>query len=147
MESILISACLLGLATRYDAKSVSYDGIERLSEKFKLIPFCPEIYGGLPTPRTPAERCGNGVITRLGKTVTENYEKGAIAALSTARLLGCRVAVLKERSPACGTHEIYDGSFSGKKISGMGVAAELLKNNGIRVISEAEIDDFLKENE
>lgn len=146
MENILISACLLGLPTRYDGKSVEYPALTRLSKKYNLIPVCPEIYGGLPTPRTPSERLGGRVVTRHGDDVTENYERGAIAACRLAELYGCRVAILKERSPACAPNEIYDGSFSGKKIAGLGVAAERLSKMGVRVISEEEIEIFLKEN-
>lgn len=147
MKNILVSACLLGLATRYDGAAKEHKGIRALSEKYNLIPFCPEIYGGLPTPRVPSERCGELVITKDGRDVTDCYKKGAHESYKTAKMLGCDIAVLKERSPACGTHEIYDGSFTGTKVEGVGVAAEYLSAHGIRVISEAEIEDFLKENE
>ena len=143
MENILISACLLGIPTRYDGKSVEYPKIRELSKKYNLIPFCPEIYGGLPTPRIPSERKGDKVFTRFGDDVTENYERGAVAACKICELFSCKTAILKERSPACASHEIYDGSFSGRKIKGMGLAAQRLSNMGVQVISEEEIDDFL----
>ena len=147
MENILISACLLGLATRYDGDSREYPAVELLREKYNLIPFCPEIYGGLPTPRTPSERCGARVITKLGEDVTEKYEKGAREAYRMAKLFRCRIAVFKERSPACATHEIYDGNFSGKRITGMGVASEYLSRRGITVVSEDEIMALLAKND
>lgn len=146
MKNVLISACLLGLPTRYDGKAKSYPNIDGLREKYNLIPFCPEIYGGLSTPRVPAERVADRVMTKDGRDVTEEYKRGAKAALDTALALGCSVAILKEGSPACGSHRIYSGSFDGVKVGGMGVAAELLSKSEIRVISELEIDSFLKEN-
>ena len=96
----------------------------------------PEVYGGLPTPRTPAERIGSRVVTAAGADVTAQYRKGAEIALQLARLTGCRVAVLKANSPSCGHGTIYDGTFSGKKIPGSGVAAELLEQNGIAVYTD-----------
>lgn len=142
MENILISACLLGLPCRYDGRSVEYHGISALSEKYNLIPICPEIYSGLPTPRTPAERSSVGVINKSGTDVSENYERGAMAALKLAQDFGCKIAILKERSPSCGSHEIYDGSFQKKLVPGMGVTAELLTKNGITVLSENEISNL-----
>ena len=142
MENILISACLLGLPCRYDGRSVEYTEIEKLKKKYNLIPICPEIYGGLPTPRVPAERVGQRVINKNGGDVTESYDRGAACALKLARDCGCRIAILKERSPSCGSHEIYDGSFGGKLLHGMGVTAELLKRHGIRVLSEEEISEL-----
>ena len=142
MENILISACLLGLPCRYDGRSVEYTEIEKLKKKYNLIPICPEIYGGLPTPRVPAERTGGRVINKDGTDVSENYKRGADAALKLARDFDCKIAVLKERSPSCGSHEIYDGSFQKKLIHGMGVTAEHLKSCGIRVLSENEISEL-----
>ena len=140
MKSILISACLLGVCCRYDAQSVTYPKIEELRERFKLIPFCPEIYGGLPTPRIPAERRGDRVVNAHGDDVTENYQRGASEALRIARMMECDVAILKERSPSCGSNYIYDGTFERRLISGVGVTSELLMKNGIRVFSENDID-------
>ncbi len=139
MEKILVSACLLGLATRYDGKSVPCDAVIELSDKYTLIPFCPEIYGGLPTPRTPSERVGERVMMRDGRDVTDNYKRGAEAAIELCRTLGIRRAVLKSKSPSCGRGLIYDGSFSGNLISGDGVAAELLSSHGIEVYGEGEL--------
>ena len=143
MERLLISSCLLGLATRYDGRTkavFSESDISRLSEKYELVPVCPEIYGGLPTPRTPSERVGDRVLMKDGTDVTENYRKGASDALTLCRILGIKKALLKARSPSCGKGEVYDGSFSGTLVSGHGVAAELLLNNGVEVYTENELD-------
>lgn len=136
---ILISACLLGVACRYDGKSKVCEDVLKLRERHELIPVCPECYGGLATPRAPAERQDDWVRTREGADVTSEYQRGAEETLRLARLFGCRYAVLKERSPSCGSGEIYDGTFTGTLQPGDGVAAQLLKDNGITVLGESQI--------
>ena len=136
---ILVSACLLGLHCRYNEKGELAPGIRELMEDHCLIPVCPEILGGLPTPRTPAERMGERVVNCLGEDVTEQYRKGAEEAAHLAKLYGCGIAVLKERSPSCGSGVIYDGSFTGRKIPGDGVAAARLKEMGVQIFGESEI--------
>ena len=143
MEKILISACLVGENCKYSGGNNLSPKIDALLEKYDLIPFCPEEQGGLPTPRNPSEQKGNGVYMDNGKDVTEQFEDGAKKALMLCLYLKINIAVLKERSPSCGTHQIYDGSFSGKVIPGMGVTAKLLKENGIKVYSEDQIDELL----
>ena len=134
---LLISACLLGLPCRYDGASKPLPDLPRLlALPLELVPFCPEQLGGLPTPRPPAERRGGGVRTRDGQDVTENYARGAEAALRLARLLHCRAALCKARSPACGCGAVYDGSFSGRLVPGDGVAAERLRAAGLVVCTE-----------
>lgn len=145
MKKLLISACLLGIPCRYDGKSVKAVDIERLAEKFELIPVCPEIYGGLPTPRIPSERVGDKTLMKDGRDVTENYLRGAEAAYALCESLGCTLALLKERSPSCGKNKIYDGSFTGTLIDGEGVAAEYLRERGIKIFGESEIEELLKE--
>lgn len=135
---LLVSACLLGTPCRYDGKSKKSEAVCALADVFELIPVCPEQLGGLPTPRTPSERRGARVVTRDGRDVTAEYRRGAEAALEAARREGAAAAVLKERSPSCGSGEIYDGSFTGARIAGDGVTAELLKANGIAVCGENE---------
>lgn len=142
---ILISACLLGVSCRYDGKSKRHPMVERLLEKHTLIPVCSEIFGGLPTPRVPAERQGERIITKDGRDVTEEYRRGAEEVLRLAKLYGCEAAVLKERSPSCGSGEIYDGTFTGTLRDGFGVTAELLCRNGIRVVGESQIDKLIEE--
>lgn len=136
---ILVSACLLGCACRYDGASKPR---EEMKARHELIPVCPEQLGGLPTPRPPAERQGDRVMTREGTDVTAQYRKGAEEALQLCRLFGCDCAVLKERSPSCGCSGIYDGSFSGRLTEGQGVTAELLTQAGIRVYGESEAGEL-----
>ncbi len=143
-QALLVSACLLGVCCRYDGNSKPDSRVTALREKFVLIPICPEVDGGLPTPRTPSERVGKRVLMRDGRDVTENYIAGAEAAVERAKSFSCTAALLKARSPSCGSGKIYDGSFSGTLSNGDGVAAELLKKNGIAVYTEEEIGDFLK---
>lgn len=135
----LCSACLLGIECRYDGKSSLNKKIIELAKKEILVPVCPEQLGGLPTPREPVERRGEKAVTKSGKDVTENLERGAKQVLRLAKLFGIKEAIMKQRSPSCGCGQIYDGSFSGKLIRGDGVTTALLKKNGIRVISEEEV--------
>ena len=138
MENVLISACLLGMSCRYDGQEKTYKNIDELSKKYHLIPVCPEIYGGLPTPREPAEQKEGHVINKRNQDVTENYLRGAKETLKMAKLLHCKYAILKMNSPSCGSGKIYDGTFSGKLIDGDGITAKLLKENGIIVMNETE---------
>lgn len=146
MQKLLISACLLGMRSRYDGESrraVTDAALDALMKKYELVPFCPEIYGGLSTPRVPAERVGDEYITKDGKNVTENYRRGADEGLSLMRKLGVERALLKARSPACGKGRIYDGSFTGTLTSGDGVLAERLIECGFEVYTEEEIEKLL----
>ena len=140
---ILVSACLLGVNCRYNGERKKLEGIERLMERAELIPVCPEILGGLPTPRPPAERVGERVMNREGADVTEAYQRGAQETLRLAELFGAKVALLKERSPSCGMGKIHDGSFQGRIVDGSGVTAELLSSHGISVYGESRIDALL----
>ena len=140
---IVISACLLGVCCRYDGASKAHPLAEALAQRHTLIPVCPEQLGGLSTPRPPAERRGDRVMTERGD-VTEQYRRGAEETLRLYRLLGCEAAVLKERSPSCGHGQIYDGTFSGALTAGDGVTAELLAANGVAVYGESRIQELLK---
>ena len=144
-SKLLISACLLGAACRYDVKSVPLPAeiITALNEKYAIVPVCPEQLGGLPTPRDPSERRGDAVVTEAGQDVTAQYTRGAQQALYLAETLGCRAALLKERSPSCGSGEIYDGTFSRTLTPGDGVTAALLKAHGIAVYGESEIEKLI----
>ncbi len=140
---ILVSACLCGVHCRYDGKAKPDEEIMALLREGKAIPVCPEQLGGLPVPRPPAEIMeGDGadvlngsarVCNRLGQDVTQAFVLGAEETLNIARLSGAHKAILKANSPSCGVDVIYDGSFSGKTRIGDGVAAALLRNNGITV--------------
>ena len=144
MKNILVSACLLGEACRYDGKSKPCAAVLALGQHYNLIPVCPEVLGGLPTPRTPSEICGDRVLMRDGTDVTENYQRGANIALQTAQKQNCTVAILKEKSPSCGSGLIHNGNFDGGLIEGNGVTARLLKQNGIHVLGESEITALLE---
>ncbi|HBI04342.1 MAG TPA: DUF523 domain-containing protein [Paenibacillaceae bacterium] len=143
---IIVSACLMGCCCRYDEKNNLTYEIAKLVQEGKAIPICPEQVGGLSTPRPPAEIIGgNGfdvlegkarVVDVNGKDVTPQFLKGAQETLKMAQLVGATSAILKQRSPSCGSKEIYDGSFSHKRIEGMGVTAALLTKNGIKVTDE-----------
>ena len=143
MEKILISACLVGENCKYNGGNNLNPKIEALLDKYDLIPFCPEVEGGLDIPRNPSEIKGKSVFMDNGRDVTENFLKGAKRALMLALYLKIKIVVLKERSPSCGTHQVHDGSFSNKLIDGMGITAKMLKENGIAVYSEDEIDKLL----
>ena len=143
MPVVLVSACLLGARCRYAGDGKRIDGLDALMRRAQLAPVCPEIYGGLPTPRAPAERRGTRVIARDGTDVTPEFERGAQEALKLAELFGARFALLKERSPSCGSGEIYDGSFAGVRVKGDGVAAALLKTHGVEVYGESRIEELL----
>lgn len=136
--NILVSHCLLGEACRYDGGGCLDRQILALHRAgHQLIPVCPEVLGGLDIPRAPAERQPDGrVVNRDGEDVTAAYEAGAKAALDIARSCGCTAAILKARSPSCGSGEIYDGSFTGTRVSGWGVAAALLRDAGLEVYNE-----------
>lgn len=140
---ILVSACLLGTACRYDGKSVPCASLLEQLDGLRLIPVCPEQLGGLPTPRIPCERQGQRVVSKTGTDTTQQYQRGAQEALRLAKLFGCKAALMKERSPSCGCGQIYDGSFSKTLVGGDGVTAELLKQHGIAVFGESRICDLL----
>jgi len=135
----LCSACLLGIKCRYDGKSARNRKVIMLLKTETLIPVCPEQLGGLPTPREPAEIRGEKVFTRSGKDVTENFKRGAKEVLKIAKLYGIKEAIMKQGSPSCGSGRIYDGTFSGKTIKGDGITAAMLKENGIKVITDEDL--------
>jgi uncharacterized protein YbbK (DUF523 family) len=143
MEKILVSACLVGDKVRYDGTANPVSFIEKLQKFYEIVPFCPEVEGGLTTPRSPAEIRHNQVITAEGKDVTANYEAGAQKALNICKFFGIRIAILKDGSPACGPRQIHDGSFKGNKIPGLGITARLLIENGIKVYAETDNLAFL----
>ena len=152
---ILISACLLGHSVRYDGGHLlnEHPALKRWQAEQRLIPVCPESLGGLPTPRPPAERVDDQVITISGENVTQAFEAGAAKAVAAAEAGGAVMAILTEHSPSCGKVEIYDGGFSGQLIAGQGVTTEALEQVGIPVFSHLELDaaegyfqEILKEN-
>ena len=132
---IIVSACLAGYRCRYDGAVKPDPEIVDLVKNGKAIPVCPEMLGGLPCPRVPAERSGGGsrVLSRDGKDVTDAFSLGAQETLRIARLYECGHAILKARSPSCGKGTIYDGTFSGTLRIGNGLTTELLLQHGITV--------------
>lgn len=137
---LLVSACLLGIDCKYNGKNNKNEQVLKLLKDHDLIPVCPEIMGGLTTPRTPAEINENEVITKDGKNVTKQYQKGAEETLKIAKLYNCQTAILKEKSPSCGCGRIYDGTFTGTLIDGDGITAKLLKEHGIRITGETSLN-------
>jgi uncharacterized protein YbbK (DUF523 family) len=135
----IVSACLAGIECRFDGRARPNPKVMELVKAGKAIPVCPEQLGGLPTPRAWAERKGSEVVTKDGKDVTAGFLKGAEEALKIAKLAGCREAVLKSKSPSCGSGMIFDGTFSERLVEGDGIFAELLKKNGIKVFTENDI--------
>ena len=139
---IVVSKCLLGYLCRYDGRSVPCKEVIDLQSNHQLIPVCPEELGGLPTPRVPAEIVGDRVIRQDGIDVTAEYSLGAKLALTYALEEGCKLAILKSKSPSCGKGQIYDGTFSGTLKGGDGITVRLFESKGIEVINEKEAGEL-----
>lgn len=146
---LLVSACLLGVACNHEGRGSWRAVVEDLRERYRLVPVCPEVLGGLTTPRPAAElRGGDGadvlggdarVVNVEGADVTAAYRRGAEAAVAAARAAGARRAVLKARSPSCGSSAVYDGSFSRRLVPGEGVTAAALRAAGVEVCADEEV--------
>lgn len=142
---ILVSACLMGMSCRYDGKSNQLSKLQALMKQHICIPVCAEMFGGLPTPRPPAERQGNRVVTEDGQDVTDAFIRGTAEILRLADLYHCKAALLKENSPSCGSGKIYDGTFTGTLVEGDGITTQLLKQKGIKVYGESQIGELVDE--
>jgi len=150
MQKVLVSSCLLGEPVRYDGSAATcrHPVLVRWQEEGRIVPCCPELEGGLGTPRSPVELLGGAgeavlggvskAIGRDGEDVTSAFIAGARATLALCQHLGIRLAVLKERSPSCGSTRIHDGTFAGRLLPGQGVTAALLRQHGIQVLSEGQ---------
>ena len=137
VHPIIVSACLLGEPCRYDAKAAPCEEVKAFLVDKPAVPVCPEQFGGLPTPRTPSERQPDGrVVDATGVDRTEAFAFGAGIVVELAQQLGCTQAILKSKSPSCGVHEIYDGTFSGTVVDGCGVTAEALAKAGLELLDE-----------
>jgi uncharacterized protein YbbK (DUF523 family) len=136
---IFVSACLAGLETNYLGEAWPNPKVIDLVREGKAIPICPEQLGGLSTPRTPAERRGNGVVTKDGRDVTAQFKKGAETVARIVELTGAKMAILKAQSPSCGVGCTYDGTFSETLIDGDGVTAEILRNMGLELFTEEDL--------
>jgi len=150
---IIVSACLCGINCKYDGGNNLDERVLILLKEGKAIPVCPEQLGGQKTPRAPREIVkGNGrdvlegkarILGPCGDDVTSGFIKGAYETLKIAQIAGASIAILKARSPSCGTPEIYNGTFNGVKRQGNGVTAELLLESGIKVFTEENLDDLI----
>ena len=151
METVLISACLVGDKVRYDGKGKYDPRVKEILEKYKLLPYCPEVMGGLSTPRDKSEILTYldelKVVSEKGKDVTKNYLEGAKKSLSPISYMHVKKAILQEKSPACGVHLIHNGEFNDKLVPGEGVLTRYLKEHSIEVYTIDEFyDQFIKEN-
>lgn len=145
---IAVSACLLGDNCKYNGGNNRCDKVLELRERHTLIPICPECFAGLPIPRVPSEIRDGRVYSKDGEDLTLVFLDGAEKALYVAEEKGCQIAILKERSPSCGSGKIYDGSFTGKVIDGNGITAQMFYEHGIAVLGESQINKIeLYENE
>lgn len=142
-KNILVSSCLLGINCKYSGGNNKNCDVISLSNNYNLIAICPEVMGGLPTPRVPSEIISGKVINKDGIDVTSEYNLGASIALELATQYNAKYAVLKANSPSCGFGSIYDGTFTSTKIEGNGVAADLLYKNGIVVLNENNFNNKL----
>lgn len=138
MDKILVSACLLGDKTTYKGGDNAQDYLAELNEYFDLVPFCPEVEGGLKVPRKPSEIRGSGVYREDGVDVTKLFQEGAYKATQICSYLGVRYAIMKENSPSCGPHHVYDGYFHNRLIEGEGVTVTALRRMGVEVLNEEE---------
>lgn len=136
---ILVSACLLGKNCKYNGGNNLNQGVLEFIEGHEVIGVCPEQLGGLSTPRLPAEIVAGLVTNEEGVSVDNEFRKGAQEALAVALENKVDLAILQSRSPSCSVKEIYDGSFSGKKIKGQGVFAKLLSAHGIKVLDAEDV--------
>ena len=138
-EKILVSACLLGLNCKYSGGNNENEKVLKYLEDKEPILVCPEIFGGLTTPRQPSEIKGDRVVNILGEDVTENFQRGAQETLKLAKKFGVKKALLKAKSPSCGKDKIYDGTFTNTLIAADGATAKLLRENNIEIISEKDL--------
>lgn len=153
MQKILISGCLMGQKVRYHGNDApcSHKAIDKWQREDRIVAICPEVFAGLSVPRPSCEIQGEGggpavlagkakVVTHTGLDKTDAFISGANKALEIVKSQNIKIAILKSSSPSCGNNTIYDGSYSGKKIPGMGVTAALLAEYGVTVFNENQID-------
>ncbi len=132
----IVSACLAGVNCKYNGRNNRCQKVVDLVAEGRAIPVCPEQLGGLTTPRKPVEKIGKKIVNQKGEDVTKQFKKGAEEGLKVAKMVGCKEAILKTKSPSCGCGKIYDGTFTNTLINGDGVFAKILKQHGIRVKTE-----------
>lgn len=142
---LLVSACLMGVHCRYDGGNNLLPQLKELMKQCTCIPVCAELFGGLPTPRTPAERRGGRIVTMDGQDVTDAFIRGTAEILRLAELYHCKTALLKENSPSCGSGHIYNGTFTGTLTEGDGLTAQMLKKQGVTVYGESQIQELIND--
>lgn len=141
---IMVSSCLLGVHAKYDGTAANkVDLLMKYCYLGKYLPVCPEQLGGLTTPRPPVEITGGSAINNIAQDVTVQFKKGAEQCLYLAAIFPVKAAILKERSPSCGVHKIYDGSFKHVVLEGRGVTAATLREKEIPVYSEEDLTEAL----
>ncbi|TKG90377.1 DUF523 domain-containing protein [Puteibacter caeruleilacunae] len=148
MPQIIVSACLAGIKCRYDGNANLIEEIRELVESGKAIPLCPEVMGGLPTPRKSCEIIKEDnelkIVNTEGEDCTKVFQEGAQKTAAIAKIVGAEYAILKQRSPSCGYGKIYDGTFSGKIIPGKGFTATLLEEQGVKIFTEENFEEINK---
>ena len=142
---IIVSACLLGYNVKYDGNNNYNEELVKFLENYEVISVCPEVMGGLNTPRVSSEIVNNKVITKEGMDVTNAFTLGASKTLEIAKENDIKIAILKKNSPSCGNNTIYDGTFTHTIITGDGITAKLLKENDIIVLDEDNYKEYFKE--
>ena len=147
METVLISACLVGDKARYDGKGKYNPLVKEIMAKYDLLPVCPEVLGGLKTPRMPSEISKDRVVNKLGKDLTKFFNEGASKAFRACDYMHCKKAILQDNSPSCGVHKIHDGSFNDKLIDGSGITTLKLKEKGIECYTIEEFYNLFIKNE
>lgn len=141
---VLVSACLLGQPVRYDGQSRPCAAVRALEGRYQLVPVCPELLGGLPVPRSASELDTSAstlrVVSAEGQDRTEAFAAGARRCVQVAREQGCRLAIMKAKSPSCGSRLVYDGGFTGTLVAGDGAAVRMLREAGVQVLSELDVE-------
>ena len=144
METIIVSACLLGENVKYNGGN-NYDSrIEKLKELYDIVPICPEVFGGMKIPREPSEIFGNSVLSKSGKNVTFYFNEGTHKVINIVNFKHVTKAILMDRSPSCGVHKVYDGTFQNRLVPGLGYTAKMLKQKGVRLYTIDEIDELIE---
>ena len=142
---LLVSSCLLGIDVKYDGTNNKIQGLEKLSEIFNIYPICPEVEGGMVVPRLPSEIVSTSplmVQNEFEIDVTDYFKYGAISAMNICKNNNIQIALLKSNSPSCGNKKIYDGTFSGTLVDGVGITANTLQHNKIKVFNEKQIEEL-----
>lgn len=146
MEKLLISACLFGENVRYDAKNNLIENLDKLREKYELYSFCPEVASGMVIPRVPSEITNFNplkITNEFGIDTTDFFTDGAIQTLHICQKYDIKIALLKSKSPSCGTKEVYDGNFTKTLIKGQGITANLLAQHNIKLYDENQIGELI----